>query len=244
MTILACALSLGLAREASAEWTLAVFVGGARTRDTSLTLAQPAEGTSVTLSPVRYDSASLDAPIYYGYRVGFFPRSGWFGVEAEFIHLKVIADTGRMTNVEGLLRGQPVGTPRPLAQIIQRFSITHGVNLLLFNAVVRRQGAASSGDQPRWTLSGRFGAGASIPHPESTLDGVTLERYEWGAFGIEGAAGTEVRLGGPVYILGEYKLTRTVQNVAIARGSARTPLVTHHLVAGLAVHLPARKPAP
>jgi hypothetical protein len=39
------------------------------------------------------------------------------------------------------------------------------------------------------------------------------------------------------YASGEYKLTRTVQDVTIAGGSARTPLVTHHLVAGVTFHL-------
>ena len=33
---------------------------------------------------------------------------------------------------------------------------------------------------PRWILISRFGAGASLPHPESTVAGESLEGYEWG----------------------------------------------------------------
>ena len=71
---------------AFADWTLGVFVGMAHTRPTSLTLIQPAEDTDVTLSPVRYRSESLTLPIYYGYRVAFFPRSSWLGIEGELVH--------------------------------------------------------------------------------------------------------------------------------------------------------------
>jgi hypothetical protein len=61
-------------------------------------------------------------------------------------------------------------------------------------------------------------------------------RYEWGAFSVQGAAAAEARIAGALYVSGEYKLTRTVQDVTIAGGSARTPLVTHHLAAGLTFH--------
>jgi hypothetical protein len=234
----ACALNLGLARGASAEWTLAVFLGASRTGDSSLTVAQPADGTNVTLSPVHYDSASFEAPPYYGYRVGMFPGSGRFGIEGEFIHVKVIADTARETNANGLLRREPVAGARPLASVLERFSITHGVNLVLINAVVRGQREVLAGsDRPRWILAGRFGAGASIPHPESTVNGFSFEGYEWGAFSLQAAAAIEVRVAGPIYVGGEYKLTRTVQDVTIAGGSARTSLVTHHLVGGLVAHI-------
>ena len=97
--------------------------------------------------------------------------------------------------------------------------------------------AASPSRAPRWMLVGRIGAGASIPHPESTSEGLSLERYEWGAFSMQAGAAAEARITGPLYASGEYKLTRTVQDVTIAGGSARTRLVTHHIVAGLTFHL-------
>jgi hypothetical protein len=46
-----------------------------------------------------------------------------------------------------------------------------------------------------------------------------------------------VRLVRRVYLAGEYKLTRTVQDVSVADGSVRTPLTTHHIATGVIAHL-------
>src|SRR5262245_40674874 len=221
---------------ASADWTVAGFFGAAHTQESSIRLIQPPDSTDVTVSPVVYRSESFASPIYYGYRVGVFPRSRWIGVEGEFIHLKVIAETSRLAAVVGTFKGDAVSVTQPIAAILERFSITHGVNLVLVNAVVRH---ALGGDdpRPRWLLTGRLGVGASVPHPESTIAGEDLEQYEWGAFSAQAAAGVEVRLAGRVYLAGEYKLTRTDQDVSVVHGSVTTPLTTHHLVTGVVVHL-------
>jgi hypothetical protein len=222
---------------ASAEWTLAGFAGGARTQDSTIELAQTSQSTDVTLSPVRYRSESLEAPIYYAYRIGVFPSSSWIGIEGEFIHLKVIADTARPAMIEGTVGGVTVSAERPLVTVLERFSISHGVNLLLVNAVARHAIQARNDRPPRWFFTGRAGAGASVPHPESTIAGVSLERYEWGSFSLQAAGGLELRLTNRLYLAGEYKLTRTVQHVTVAGGFVRTPLLTHHLVAGVVAHL-------
>jgi hypothetical protein len=229
--------SLAVVSPAFADWTLGVFVGVAHTRPTSLTLIQPTEGTDVTVSPVRYRSESLTPPIYYGYRAAFFPRSSWLGVEGEFVHLKVVADTARDVEISGALRGSPVGGSAPLSSIVDAFSITHGVNLLLVNAVARRRVGVDPAGHARWTFTARLGAGASIPHAESTIGGRRSEGYEWGAPSLQAAAGVEVRVTRVLSLIGEYKLTHSVQDVTVANGSARTPLTTHHLVVGTAVRL-------
>lgn len=234
------ALSTGGVRQAAADWTFGAFLGGARTQATSITLKQPSLSTDVRLSPVRYRSESFEPPFYYAYRAAFFPGSGWLGIEGELIHLKVIADTARVTVADGILRGETASGSRPLASVLDRFSITHGVNLLLVNAVVRRAAGADGSAPPRWLLTGRFGAGASVPHVESTIGGVSLERYEWGSFSAQAAAGVEVRLASRLYLSAEYKLTHTVQDVSVVEGSARTPLTTHHVVAGVVVPLGSR----
>src|SRR4030095_6415447 len=183
-----------------------------------------------------YRSESFESPIYYGYRVGFFPGSRWVGLEGEFIHLKVIAETSRPAEVVGTLKGAAVSATQPVAAVLERFSITHGVNLALVNAVVRHP-LGNDDPQPRCLMTGRLGMGASVPHPESTIAGVSLEQYEWGSFSARAAAGVELRLGQRVYLAGEYKLTRTVQDVSVVHGSVSTPLTTHHLVPGIVVHL-------
>ncbi|MCA1586817.1 MAG: hypothetical protein LC791_19285 [Acidobacteria bacterium] len=235
---MASVLVVGASREVSADWALTAFLGGSHTRDSSLTLTRPSAATDVTLARVRYDGASFEAPPYYGYRLAFFPRSSWFGIEGELIHLKVIADTSRMTSVEGIVQGDRVNGEQPIASLIQRFSITHGVNLVLVNAVARRPLRwRTNDDRPSTLVVGRLGLGGSVPHPESAIDGIAYEGYEWGALSTQAAAGVERRLAGPLYVVAEYKLSRSVQRVTIAGGSARTPLVTHHLVGGLVAYL-------
>ena len=173
--------------------------------------------------------------------MAFFPaKRRWLGVEGEFIHLKVFADTARSAHVSGTLRGHAIDEVRPIGSVVERFSISHGMNVLLVNAVVRRQGPRADGGRTpaRWSLAGRVGAGPSIPHPESTIDGISLERYEWGALAMHLAGGAEVRVAGRLSLMGEYKLTRTKQDVTVAAGTAQTTLVTHHLAFGVVAHLP------
>jgi hypothetical protein len=138
-----------------------------------------------------------------------------------------------VSEISGTIRGQSVAGPRSIGEVLDRFSITHGVNLLLVNAVMRK-----------WGLVGRLGVGGSIPHAESAAGGVSLERYQWGALSLQESAGAEIRIAGSLYASGEYKLTRTAQNVTIVSGSARTPLVTHHLVLGVAWRLGDRRTNP
>jgi opacity protein-like surface antigen len=85
-------------------------------------------------------------------------------------------------------------------------------------------------------VTGRAGVGASLPHAESTIAGDSQEQYQWGSLSLQAAAGAEVRARGRVYVAAEYKLTRSVQAVSVAGGSARTPLTTHHVAAGVALH--------
>lgn len=233
----ACAMLVSV-RPVSAEWTFGGFTGACETRDTSLEIAQPGDGTNLTLEPVHYTSDSLESPIYYGYRVGYVPGRRWFGVEGEFVHMKVTADTSRLARADGVFRGRSIAGDVPVGSVLERFSITHGVNLLLANAVLRHQGAAGTGSGPRWMLVGRVGAGASVPHVESqTPDGASLEQYEWGSLSLQAAGGAELRITRALYLSGEYKLTRTTQDVTIVGGSARTPLLTHHLAIGVSVHV-------
>jgi hypothetical protein len=230
-------LAMTASPPASAEWVLGAFLGASATHDGWLRVSQPTAATSVRFAHVPYHSESLEAPPYYGYRFGFVPHTGWVGIEAEFIHLKTVADTARLVPAEGRVRGTRVEGSIPVADVLDRFAMTHGMNLLLLNALVRTTGHHGMGEAPRWLLVARFGAGASLPHAESAADGLGVEQYEWGGLGVQAGAGGELRLAGPFYVSGEYKITRTVPDVRVAGGSARTRLLTHHVAVGLTAHL-------
>jgi hypothetical protein len=193
---------------------------------------------SLTFERVRFESRSFNPPLYYGGRAGYFiPGSPSLGIEAEFIHLKVFSNPLRQVHVTGIYKGTPIDKELPLGEIVQRYSVSHGVNLLLFNVAVRR-GVGRIRDAPngRLVLTGRVGAGPTLPHTESTVDGRQQEQYELGRMGWQLAGGIELDLWKGLSILGEYKFTRTRQHGEIFSGTAESLLRTHHVVFGLSYH--------
>ena len=219
-------------------WVVATYFGGARTAPSSLTVSQPALGNDLTFEDVRFRSRSFDPPLYYGFRGGYFiHRVPSLGVEAEFIHLKVFTNPQQRVRVSGLRRGAALQGELPLGEIVQQYSISHGVNLLLFNAAARhgmRRNAEAPGG--RLIITGRFGAGPTLPHTESSVEGQRQEQYEVGRLGLQAAGGAEFNLWRGLYILGEYKFTRTRQRGKVSSGTAESLLRTHHGVFGLSYH--------
>ena len=216
---------------AHADWVVAAYLGAAHTATAPLTVTQPAVGTDITFISVPYAGQSLDSPLYYGYRLTFFPRDdSWFGVEAEFIHLKAYAETTARTRGAGRHHGAAIDGEMRIDAVLDRFSISHGLNFLVFNAVARcRVG-------PRMFLAARAGAGPTVPHAESTIDGVDREGYEWGSLGIHAAGGIGIRAWRGLAVLAEYKFTRTRQTASVDRGEARGRFLSHHGVFGIAWH--------
>ena len=236
--VVALAVLILAAAPARAEWVAAAYLGAARTASAPLAIVQPAAGTDVTFTAVPYDGESFRSPLYYGYRLTYFPRQeSWWGFEAEFIHLKAYADTAQRTHVSGRHHGAPIEADIPIEAILNRFSISHGLNFLVFNAVARRSIGARAGASGYVVLVARVGAGPTIPHAESTIDGVDREGYAWGAAALHLAGGVEVRVWRGLGAIAEYKYTRTRQTVDVARGEARGVFSSHHGIVGVAVRL-------
>lgn len=242
LIFLLCASSIAqpcFAQDANrGEWVVAGYLGGAHTASSSLRISQPALGTNIEFDGVRYDGQSFDPPLYYGYRVGYFvPRISWLGVEAEFIHLKVFSDPQQRVQATGTHRGAFINRELPLGQIVQQYSVSHGVNLLLFNFVGRhRVDRGREHPRGRFILAGRFGIGPTFPHTESSIDGQSQQQYEVGRVGWQAAGGAEVHLWRGLYVLGEYKFTRTRQRGKIFAGKAQSLLRSHHGVFGFSYH--------
>lgn len=214
-------------------WAFGGFVGGAATHQNTLTLEQSQIGTRLSLGPVKYDSESLHSPIYYGYRVTWFARRH-FGLEGEFIHPKVFARTSQTVRATGMLASQPLNGSVQLDSIVQRFSISHGLNFLLVNAVFRHP--LDEGATPRLWLTARGGAGVTIPHTESDIGGRVQEQYERGAPGVQAAIGSEVRITEHVLATIEYKFTTTEQSVSIDGGTIRGRFTSQHFTVGMTWH--------
>lgn len=222
--------------DAAAEWHLATYVGGAHTHPSSVLVVQPGLDTRLLFRQVPFEGDSFEGPIYYGIRTGYF-LNRHLGTDVEFVHLKVFSRVQETVQVAGTLRGAPFSGAIPMRTLVGRFSISHGVNLLLGNVVVRREFARRPAQKRgRLLLVGRLGAGGSISHPESEVLGVGDQHYEWGGPAIQLAGGVELQLWRGLYALAEYKFTHTRQHVRVVAGTAAVAFSTHHAVLGFAYH--------
>jgi hypothetical protein len=236
-TVLGVAIVLfASAAPAHADWVLAAFVGGAATQAATLRVVQPARGTDFAARDVTFAGRSLETPVYYGYRVLWArARQGRIGFEAELIHLKVYADTQVPVRVRGTIRDAAVDRTMRFGDVVERFSISHGLNLLFGNVVLRQPlGGAGALQDRRSVLAVRVGAGPTIPHAESTIDGRMQEQYEWGRVAGQVAAGLEYRVARHLAALVEYKVTATSQRVSVPDGWASAGFTSHHVVGGMA----------
>ncbi len=230
------ACGLVLSPRAEAEWNFSGYIGSVHTQNSTLSLQALSATTDLRFHDVKWAGESFRGPLYYGVRGGYF-FSRHFGLEAEFIHMKVFAPTQRTVVADGVLRGASVSGAMPMNAVVERFNISHGNNLLLGNFVVRQDFWRDDDRLGRVIVSARVGFGGSIPHPESTVLGVSDEHYQGGSPAGQVAAGVELRLLRHLYWMGEYKLTRNRQHVRVAGdGTAAAAFNSHHVVTGVAVH--------
>lgn len=222
-------LLLVLAAPCRAEVLLEVFGGRSFTRPADLLLRQPGRGTDVAYRGVRFDDQSLRSPPYYGYRVTYFPRArSAVGAGLEFVHFKAIARASASYRAQGTLRGTPIDGDARLADTVQSFEVSHGMNLLTLNAQARppRRGAV-------WPYAGA-GLGVSIPHAESEVEGRSGPgRYTLGRHPVfQAFAGVRGRPGKDLLAFGEYKYTDARLDAPVDGGTVSTRFSTHHIVVG------------
>ena len=218
-----------------AQWEIAGYLGGAHTQNSNLILNQPSLGTNLRLGEISYRGESFQSPLYYGVRGGYCFRPHW-GAEIEFTHLKVFANVSQPAAISGTVNGAAVNTRQPVDTIVQRFSISHGVNLLLANVVVRQQLWRPPSGLGRLLLAFRFGAGATIPHAETTMQGRADEHYQTGSPVIQLTGGVALKVWRKLYWMGEYKYTRVQEQVDVFSGTATSLLQSHHVVTGPVIH--------
>jgi hypothetical protein len=220
---------------AHSEWVAGAYTGDAHTAQTSLCIQAAAWATNLYINPVSYSTEAFQSPIYYGYHAGYF-FTRHFGLEGEFTHLKVYAETERLAQISGTLLGVPVNENVPLNTLVQRFNITHGVNLLTGNFVARTM-FHQHGLHPRFILSGRIGGGITIPHAENEVLGIANEEhYQAGSPVRQAGADFEIRLWRTLYFDTGVKYTRTRENVDLAQGTAGSLLDSTHVTGGLTWH--------
>ena len=227
----ACALLPG---SAMAQWRAAAFLGDAATGPADLAVTSPGADTAATLSDVRLDDESFRSPVYYGWRIGrSFARVPWLGIEGEFIHAKVVSRAADVVRVRGRVEGATVEGDRPVGSVLPRFALSHGFNFLLLNAVARLP-LGADGPRARVVLTGRGGAGPTLPHVEASVGDDRADAYQWGRVGGHAAAGVDAGVTHRLSVTAEIKWTATRQAVSIGESRVSGTLRTRHLANGLA----------
>ena len=78
------------------------YLGHLWTQTSKVSLTMPTQQTQVDIASVQYRGESFKSPQYYGYRVTWIPPAHrWLGIEGEFIHAKVFAETSEAVDVQG-----------------------------------------------------------------------------------------------------------------------------------------------
>ena len=233
IVVLVLALA-SLASRADAQWYFAGYLGANHTRPDDVRILQPASSVDLTYSRVTFDAKPFQSPQYYGWRLGRgLGSSGRVGIEVEFIHLKVIAETDRSYVLNGHAGALSVAdSSSHMDAVVQRYAMTHGLNFLVVNLVSRTPIGLGGG---RLALVIRGGAGPTLPHAETSVGNQERQQYEWAGTGIHAAAGIEIRLHGRWSAVAEYKLTHASPTISIAGGTGRTTALTQHVAVGVVV---------
>jgi len=226
---------LALDPPAHAEVDLSIFTGVALTQDNDLDLHQRG-GTDLTFHGVSYEGRDFEIPPYYGARALWFPAedSHW-GFGAEFIHLKLYAETDATVHVTGRRNGAEVNENERIEDTIGSFSLSHGLNFALGDVVYRwlpgKRGEDFLGHLQPYA---GVGLGAAIPHVESNIGGKFHEEYQLHGPGVEGLAGVNIELTRRWGVMLEYKFTYAdLDSLDVPGGSIELTPLTHSLVTGL-----------
>jgi opacity protein-like surface antigen len=217
----------------AAETLFSAYTGTSYTRNSDLRLTQPGAGTDLTLHDVHWDAHPFKPAPYYGLRVThFYDRGPNWGAAIDYTHYKIYANTDRVVGADGTVRGLRVSAALPMNQFVQRFEISHGVNVLSINGIYRwlDLGIAAGRLQPY------VGAGLAYyrPHTENTVGGVPFESgYEASGFGYQVFAGAQYRITERVGLFAETKFNSGTAKVDIAGGRAQAPLRTFHVTGGI-----------
>lgn len=216
---LALVCFLLLPATASAQWYGVVYLGANKTQSADITVK--GDGYDQTFQNVEFDGRPFESPQYYGWRLGrFLNDTRRLGVELEFIHLKVIAK------------------PEQLGPPVEQYRMTHGLNFLVANLTSRIPFGRSAYGDPPFAVISRLGAGATIPHAETVILGVSKEQYEYAGLGAHAAIGLTARLKGRLSLVTEYKVTYAKPKITTAHnGTGQTTSLSHHVAVGFAFGL-------
>jgi lipid A oxidase len=233
-------LALAIPSGVWAEPFLDAYVGKSFTQNNDIHIRQPRVGSDFTFENVTFDDDSFESPIYYGLRAGYFiERYPWLGFGAEFFHFKIVADTSTVRPIRGTVAGSSAAGTVPVNSVVQQFEVSHGVNYLTLDALVRYPLLTDPERFPvgRLQLYAGVGLGPVIGHPETRIDNIrSRPGYELAGLGVQGFAGLRFLIFKYLGVFAEYKFTHSGLSVSVPSGTGTVTENTNHLVGGLTIH--------
>jgi hypothetical protein len=227
-------LAAGLPARVDAQWYFAAYMGANHNSPADVSFEDPAVQTAIVFRDVSFQSQPFHFPLYAGGRFGYRFPNRRFGVEAEWLHMKVIAETNQSTHVTGMLFGAVMDSTFPMNLLIQRYDMTHGLNFLMGNFVVRLPlGTGTAAHRPSVVF--RFGAGPVVSGTDSQAGDIVVQRYEHAGFGSQAAAGLDVPIAGAWSALVEYRFTYANPQISVGGGHGQTTAIANQIAFGLAV---------
>lgn len=208
LTLLLLLLRLSPSVQAQPRWSVELMGAGVYNVPLPLTISQQAH-PDIKLT-ARYATEPFKLPVYYDWRISRWEEDkSW---EVEFIHHKLYLQN----------------TPSE----VQKFSISHGFNMLFINRGFYRQGYCY-----------RAGAGVIIAHPESIVRGMEFDSSaggnDWGYYlsgpALQASVNRLYYLGERFFIHAGTKITFGYASVKVAQGRADVYNLAFHLLLGLGV---------
>ncbi len=208
---------------------LFAYLGKSFPASTYLKVSQDINQTFLRFDGVKLSDKSFEFPLYYGLRITYrlkFVNPRTF-VEFEFIHSKVYSDPEQAVKVAGIYRDSLINSVIRFGDIVQNFSISHGLNYGILNFGYKFD------LKPYISPFLKFGFGVSIPHFETTIDSLSFERYEVNDFVVQLSCGIDFRVYRGIFGMVELKYTSgEIVNAGIYGGTAETFIKMFHFVFG------------
>ncbi len=215
----------------SQNFVISAYLGKNFPSDTYLKIAQDINQTFLKFENVKLTDKSFEFPLYYGLKISYalkFINPKIF-TELEFIHSKVYSNPEQIVKVNGLYRNSYIDSLIRFGDIVQNFSISHGLNYLLLNF-----GYRFAYDSKVALPFLKFGVGISMPHFEATVDSLSFERYEVNDFVVQVSSGLDFKIYKNLGGLLELKYTwGEIINAGIFGGTAETFIKMFHIVFGI-----------
>ncbi|MEN3038788.1 MAG: hypothetical protein ABDI07_06510 [Candidatus Kryptonium sp.] len=210
--------------------TLSFYLGKNFPQKTYLKISQDINKTFLRFEDVELSDKSFEFPLYYGMKISYDLRfvNPRIFAELEFIHSKVYSKPSQIVRVHGIYRDIPIDTLLMFGEIVQNFSISHGLNYIILNFGYKMPFNSKIG------MFLKFGSGVSIPHFETTIDSLSFERYELNDLVIQLSGGLNFAVYKKVNGFVELKYTSgEILNAGIFGGTAETFIKMWHIVLGL-----------